>query len=62
MSRCADTQQDIMECPCGVCAPLRRMIRARRMRRAKALASVPAGETDRRLKDSLTALPPSDRD
>lgn len=66
MTICPTTQQKIWNCPCGVCAPLRRMISAKRRRRAVALAAVPAavrpGETDRRLKDALSALPPTDRD
>lgn len=66
MNRCANTKQDIMECPCAICAPLRRMIQARRRKRALAHIgvplTVPTGETDRRLKSALTALPPSDRE
>ena len=66
MTFCHNTNQDIWQCQCGVCAPFRRMITARRERRAKIAArkksTVIPGETDRRLKDALTALPPSDRE
>lgn len=68
MPICADSRKDIYECSCSVCLPLRRLIKAQRERRARAAWKeksppiVRRGETDRRLKDALTALPPSDRD
>lgn len=68
---CPDTQKPISDCPCGVCAPLRRILagsKPKQVRRntwnvlRRAADSVPPGETDRRLKNALTALPPGDRD
>ncbi len=66
MTTCPDTEKPINECPCAVCAPLRRILagsKPKQVRRTwRRTASVPTGETDRRLKDALTALPPGDRD
>lgn len=70
MNTCPDTEKPISECPCAVCAPLRRILAGSKPKRGgrnwrpgpALVTSIPPGETDRRLKDALTALPPSDRD
>lgn len=58
-STCHFTLQNIHDCQCGVCAPLRRLIGRKRprVRRPKPPAAAP--DTARAGRE---ALPPSDRD